>query len=94
MTTDAGPGFLSVGITGNAAGAVKKVSYTRLTEDMFEVSYRVTSPGYYIIVVNWNEKSIFDSPFVCQVLECDPDLPDFNNVDDDNYHTFNHDVHF
>ena len=64
----AGPGFLTIGVHG-AAGNASLVSQSAVDESTYEVRYRVSRPGYYMIFVRWSDCSVRDSPFVCLVSD-------------------------
>jgi hypothetical protein len=68
-TEGAGYGFLTVGMQGCSPLAVKKITINQVDEHNYEVSYVVTTPGYFIIFVRYSDCFIMDSPFVCQVSD-------------------------
>lgn len=68
-TEGAGNGFLTVGMQGCSPLAVKKITVAQIDEHNYEVSYVVTTPGYFIIFVRYSDCFIMDSPFVCQVSD-------------------------
>ena len=66
-TKNAGNGALTVGIQGPRPHTVRDLSITYTGDDLYEVIYEVTDPGYYIINIKWSELPIPDSPFICKV---------------------------
>ena len=70
-TEGAGTGFVTVGIQGPTPRTVKRVTVEQERDDLFRVTYNVSSPGYYIIFVKYADCLIMGSPFVCQVADSD-----------------------
>ena len=71
-TGDAGPGFLTVGIQERSPGTLKKVNLQQINSDdnkkgLWEATYQVSQPGYYVIFVRWSDCNILGSPFVAQI---------------------------
>ena len=66
-TAQAGNGTLTVGITGPRPHTVSETNVTYTGDDIYDVIYDVTQPGYYVITVKWSDISIPGSPFVCKV---------------------------
>ncbi|XP_076322051.1 uncharacterized protein LOC143231390 [Tachypleus tridentatus] len=66
-TGEAGKGSLTVSIQGPGKHNVLETTVTYIGDDMHEVMYEVSDPGYYIISVKWCEWNIPESPFICKV---------------------------
>ena len=62
-TEKAGPGDLTVKIKGASEEERVKPTIFKLKETQFEVSYMPTTPGNYIITVQWGKHDILGSPF-------------------------------
>lgn len=71
VTSDGASGFLTVGIQGPSPNNVKKISVEQEKDNLFKVTYMVSTPGYYIIFVRYSDCFIYGSPFVCQVSDTD-----------------------
>ena len=63
----AGNGALTVGISGPRQNSVQETDVFYTGDNIHEILYRVSEPGYYIISVRWSDFHIPDSPFVCKV---------------------------
>ena len=66
-TRGAGNGSLSVGISGPRPHTVQDVSVVYTGDDLYEVEYEVSHPGYYVITLRWSDFNIPNSPFICKV---------------------------
>ncbi|XP_022254645.1 uncharacterized protein LOC106470311 [Limulus polyphemus] len=66
-TGEAGKGSLTVSIQGPGRHDVLETTVTYIGDDMYEIMYEVSDPGYYIISVKWCEWNILESPFICKV---------------------------
>jgi hypothetical protein len=58
---------LNVSITGPRPRTVKETQVVYTGDDLYEVLFEVTQPGYYIIHVKWSDYNIPESPFICNV---------------------------
>ena len=67
MTDGAGNGYLTVSIMGPRPYTVSETSVTYTGDNMYEVFYEVTKPGYYIINIKWADFDIPGSPYVCHI---------------------------
>ncbi len=67
QTDGAGNGTLTVGVTGPRPHTVSETNVTYTGDNLYEVIYEVTQPGYYIITIKWSDCNIPGSPFVCKV---------------------------
>ncbi|KAJ8311413.1 hypothetical protein KUTeg_010768, partial [Tegillarca granosa] len=63
-TENSGNGSLSVDIYGPKRHSVLETSIVYTGDDLYEVVYEVTHPGFYIICVKWSDVSVPDSPFL------------------------------
>ena len=73
-TGEGGPGFLTVGIQECVPGTLRKITTSQLVTEaakkgLWEVTYQVTQPGYYVIFVRWSDCNISGSPFVAQITD-------------------------
>jgi hypothetical protein len=66
-TEAAGNGTLTVCVKGPRPHTVTETSVNYTGDDLYEVTYEVTHPGYYIISVRWSDINIPNSPFICKV---------------------------
>ncbi|KFM61656.1 hypothetical protein X975_15325, partial [Stegodyphus mimosarum] len=67
LTKAAGQGNLSVSVQGFGVHDVTSISVVYTYKDIYDVTYQVSNPGYYLISVRWREHQIPGSPFVCKV---------------------------
>ncbi|KAK3596249.1 hypothetical protein CHS0354_034493 [Potamilus streckersoni] len=58
---------VSVSIRGPRPHAVTETSVIYTGDNLYEVVYQVTLPGYYIITVKLDDESVTESPFICTV---------------------------
>ena len=66
-TKTRGNGSLNVSITGPRPRTVQETGVTYTGDDIYEVLFEVSQPGYYIINVKWSDYNIPESPFICKV---------------------------
>ena len=67
VTKTGGNGCLNVTVTGPRARTVRETAVVYTGDDIYEVLFEVTQPGYYIINVKWSDYNIPESPFICKV---------------------------
>ncbi|ELT98116.1 hypothetical protein CAPTEDRAFT_207778 [Capitella teleta] len=67
VTKTAGNGCLNVSITGPRPRTVQETQVVYTGDDLYEVLFEVTQPGYYVISVKWSDYNIPESPFICNV---------------------------
>ncbi|PVD36329.1 hypothetical protein C0Q70_03308 [Pomacea canaliculata] len=66
-TQQPGTGCVTVAVYGPRSHCVTETNVAYIGDNVYDVTYSVTTPGYYIIVVKWGNKSLPDSPFICKV---------------------------
>ncbi|XP_070178845.1 hornerin-like [Littorina saxatilis] len=60
-------GCVTVAVFGHRSHCVTDTSVTYIGDNLYDVTFSVTSPGYYVIVVKCGEESLPDSPYICTV---------------------------
>ena len=66
-TEGGGHGCVTVAVFGPRSHSVTETNVTYVGDNVYDVTYTVTSPGYYVIVVKWGDRTLPDSPYICQV---------------------------
>lgn len=66
--TEKGFGYLGVEMSGHLLHSVVELNVTYIGENLYDVTYKVSSPGIYVIAVKWAKRHIQGSPYVCKVL--------------------------
>ena len=62
-----GNGNVTISVAGPQPHSVTETSVIYTGDDLYEITYEVTRPGFYIIAVMWGHYHICDSPFVSDV---------------------------
>ena len=62
-----GAGSLNVSITGPRPHTVKETSVLYTGDNLYEVSYEVTQPGFYKIYVKWADECLPNCPFIAEI---------------------------
>ncbi|XP_019622919.1 PREDICTED: uncharacterized protein LOC109468979 [Branchiostoma belcheri] len=68
-TRNAGNGALNVSLVGPRKNTVAEVNVIYTGDDLYEVIYDVTQPGYYVLSVKWMDRNVPDSPFIVKIHE-------------------------
>ena len=69
VRTVGGQGPLTVGIRGpRTNNTVLETSVIYSEDSVYDVTYRVSTPGCYTIDVKWAGSHIHQSPFICKVM--------------------------
>eukprot|EP00058_Branchiostoma_floridae_P020032 XP_002605522.1 hypothetical protein BRAFLDRAFT_104088 [Branchiostoma floridae] len=68
-TRNAGNGALNVSLVGPRKNTVAEVNVIYTGDDLYEVIYDVTQPGYYVLSVKWMDRNIPESPFIVKIHE-------------------------
>ncbi|CAH1252156.1 FLNC [Branchiostoma lanceolatum] len=66
-TRNAGNGALNVSLVGPRKNTVAEVNVIYTGDDLYEVIYDVTQPGYYVLSVKWMDRNVPESPFIVKV---------------------------
>ncbi|KAI8503356.1 hypothetical protein Bbelb_191770 [Branchiostoma belcheri] len=66
-TRNAGNGALNVSLVGPRKNTVAEVNVIYTGDDLYEVIYDVTQPGYYVLSVKWMDRNVPDSPFIVKI---------------------------
>ena len=63
-----GNGCVSVAVFGPRSHSVTETSVTYIGDNVYDVNFSVSTPGYYVIVVKWGDQNSADSPYICKVI--------------------------
>ncbi|XP_023215990.1 uncharacterized protein LOC111618667 isoform X1 [Centruroides sculpturatus] len=66
-TKGAGPGYLTVNIQGAGKHDVTEVTIIYSGNELYDILYEVSQPGYYIISIKWGDLNIPESPYICKI---------------------------
>ena len=64
---DPGSGSLNVSITGPRPHTVTETSVLYTGDNLYEVTYEVTQPGFYKIFVKWADVNLPSSPYIAEI---------------------------
>lgn len=60
-------GYPNVSITGPRPHTVTETSVLYTGDNLYEVTYEVTQPGFYKIFIKWEDISLPSSPFIAEI---------------------------
>ncbi|XP_067653246.1 uncharacterized protein [Haliotis asinina] len=60
-------GIVNISVNGPDPSYVTETSTTYTGDNLYEVMYEVTHPGYYVITVKWCGQNVADSPFITKI---------------------------
>lgn len=66
-TKGTGPGYLTVNIQGAGKHDVTEMTIIYSGNELYDILYEVSQPGYYIISIKWGDLNIPESPYICNI---------------------------